>query len=96
MIEFLTSQGWNRDLAIFAAALLGVVACSSFGLIWVIFGIWLERKVAGRIQDRLGPNRTGPYGLFQTFADIGKLLIKEDITPAGADKHVYNLAPPCC
>jgi NADH-quinone oxidoreductase subunit H len=93
MIEFLVSQGWNRDMAAGVALLLGVVACSSFGLLWVIFGIWLERKVAGRIQDRLGPNRTGPFGLFQTFADIGKLLTKEDITPQGADRHVYNLAP---
>ncbi|MBX3062571.1 MAG: NADH-quinone oxidoreductase subunit NuoH [Anaerolineae bacterium] len=93
MIEFLASQGWNKDIATFAAILLGVVACASFGLIWVIFGIWLERKVAGRIQDRPGPNRTGPYGLFQTFADIGKLLTKEDITPEGADRHVYNIAP---
>lgn len=93
MIEFLTSSGWNRELATFVATLLGVVAVSTFGLLWVILGIWVERKVAGRIQDRLGPNRTGPYGLFQTFADIGKLLIKEDITPTGADKFIFNLAP---
>lgn len=93
MVQFLTSNGWDVNLATAVAIILGVVACSSFGLIWVIFGIWLERKVAGRIQDRVGPNRTGPFGLFQTFADIGKLLIKEDITPAGADRHVYNIAP---
>jgi NADH-quinone oxidoreductase subunit H len=93
MIEFLVSQGMNKDVATFLALTLGVVAVSSFGLIWVILGIWIERKFAGRVQDRLGPNRTGPYGLFQTFADIGKLLTKEDITPAGADKFIYNLAP---
>ncbi|MBX3085318.1 MAG: NADH-quinone oxidoreductase subunit NuoH [Anaerolineae bacterium] len=93
MIEFLISNGWDPNLARAVALILGVVACSSFGLIWVIFGIWLERKVAGRIQDRLGPNRTGPFGLLQTFADIGKLLTKEDITPQGADRHVFNLAP---
>jgi NADH-quinone oxidoreductase subunit H len=93
MIEFLVSQGWNSDAAFFVASLLGVVACASFGLVWIIFSIWLERKIAGRIQDRLGPNRTGPFGLFQTFADVGKLLTKEDITPDGADKHVYNIAP---
>jgi NADH-quinone oxidoreductase subunit H len=93
MIEFLTNLGWNKDLATFIALLLGVVAVSSFGLLWIIFSIWLERKVAGRVQDRVGPNRTGPWGLFQTFADIGKLLIKEDITPTGADKFVFNIAP---
>jgi len=49
--------------------------------------------VVARFQDRLGPNRVGPFGLIQPFADIIKLLIKEDITPDGADKIVYNLAP---
>src|SRR5260370_32845817 len=93
MIDFLVSQGWNKDVATGVALLLGVVAVSSFGLAWIIFGIWLERKFAGRVQDRLGPNRTGPYGLFQTFADLGKLLTKEDITPAGADKFIFNIAP---
>src|SRR5262245_55964984 len=93
MIEFLTSQGLNKDLATFIALLLGIVACSSFALLWILFSIWLERKFAGRVQDRLGPNRTGPFGLFQSFADLGKLLGKEDITPAGADLHIYNIAP---
>jgi NADH-quinone oxidoreductase subunit H len=93
MIEALVNLGWNKDIATFVALLLGVVAVSSFGLIWLILGIWVERKVAGRIQDRIGPNRTGPYGLLQTFADIGKMLTKEDITPQGADKFVYNIAP---
>src|SRR5258706_4484286 len=93
MIEFLITQGWNKDVATGVALLLGVIACSSFGLVWILIGIWVERKVAGRIQDRLGPNRTGPYGLFQSFADLGKLLTKEDITPSGADKVIYNIAP---
>jgi NADH-quinone oxidoreductase subunit H len=55
--------------------------------------VWVERKVVARFQDRLGPNRVGPFGLIQPFADIIKLLIKEDITPVGADRIVYNLAP---
>lgn len=93
MIETLIGLGWDPNLATFVALLLGAVVVSSFGLVWIIFAIWLERKVAGRIQDRLGPNRAGPYGLFQTFADVGKLLTKEDITPAGADRHIYNIAP---
>jgi NADH-quinone oxidoreductase subunit H len=49
--------------------------------------------VVARFQDRLGPNRIGPFGLIQPFADIIKLVIKEDLTPAGADKIIYNIAP---
>jgi NADH-quinone oxidoreductase subunit H len=58
-----------------------------------IFLVWVERKVVSRFQDRIGPNRVGPFGLIQPFADIIKLLIKEDITPDGADRVVYNIAP---
>jgi len=55
--------------------------------------IWVERKLAGRIQDRFGPNRAGPFGIFQSFADIIKIFTKEYITPEGADKGFYNVAP---
>src|SRR3990172_1446285 len=73
--------------------LAAILTLGTFSLLLPIFTIWLERKIAGRFQDRLGPNRVGPYGLFQSFADVFKLLTKEDITPAGADKVVFNLAP---
>jgi NADH-quinone oxidoreductase subunit H len=69
------------------AAVLGVFM-SLFALISV-----LERKILGRIQNRYGPNRVGPFGLFQPVADGIKLLIKEDIVPARADKVVHFLAP---
>ncbi len=69
----------------------GVLGAFSFAL--VIFTIWLERKLYARIQDRLGPNRVGPWGIFQTFPDMIKIFTKEYITPDGADKVVYNLAP---
>ena len=55
--------------------------------------IYLERKVVAMFQVRVGPNRTGPFGLLQPIADAVKLMMKEDITPAGADKFVYFLAP---
>jgi NADH-quinone oxidoreductase subunit H len=54
---------------------------------------WLERKGLGRIQNRLGPNRVGPCGLFQPIADGLKMLTKEDIVPRSADKVVHFLAP---
>jgi len=65
-----------------------VVFLTLFALISV-----LERKILGRIQNRYGPNRVGPFGLFQPIADGIKLLIKEDIVPARADKVIHFLAP---
>jgi NADH-quinone oxidoreductase subunit H len=55
--------------------------------------VWVERRGAGLIQDRPGPNRVGPFGLFQPLADALKFMFKEDVTPAQADKPLYLLAP---
>ena len=54
---------------------------------------WTERRLLGRFQNRVGPNRWGPFGLFQPFADLFKLLTKEDLTPSGADRIVFTLVP---
>lgn len=59
----------------------------------VLILIWLERKVSGFMQERLGPNRLGPFGVFQTIADTLKLLTKEDIVPAGTDRWIFKTAP---
>jgi len=67
-------------------------------LTMIVFGLplpltWLERKIAGHIQVRPGPYRVGPHGLLQPFADMVKLMLKEDIMPAKADKFLFKIAP---
>ncbi len=89
----LVAGGAAPGLAAFISTLLGVLLVSAFPLVLVIILIWVERKIAARVQDRIGPNRVGPYGLLQNVADAIKLIIKEDITPAGADRLIYNAAP---
>jgi NADH-quinone oxidoreductase subunit H len=67
----------------------------AFGLllIGVIFMIWFERKVIADLQNRVGPNKAGPWGLLQTLADGLKLIMKEDLIPDRADRRVFILAP---
>jgi len=89
----LVSWGLSESLVHFLLTFLGAVLLPLLALLFVIFLIWYERKMYGRIQDRFGPNRVGPWGIFQTFADMGKIFTKELITPAGADVVLYNLAP---
>lgn len=64
-----------------------------FAAVFALFGVYAERKVSAFIQDRLGPTETGKFGSLQTFADILKMLQKELITPAAADKILFVLAP---
>ena len=62
-------------------------------LLFVVFGVYAERKIAAFIQDRIGPTETGYKGLLQTFADLLKLVQKEDILPQGADRYIFLASP---
>lgn len=72
---------------------LGGVIVLGVVLLAVTYSIYGQRKVLAYMQYRVGPNRVGPFGLFQSFADILKLLIKEDIVPSKADRAMFLIAP---
>jgi len=74
------------DLAVVAMVFLPLVSLVA------MFCIWWERKVAGHMQSRLGPNRVGPFGLLQSVADGVKLILKEDLVPKNADAFLFRLA----
>src|SRR5947207_55517 len=93
LLGFFTGWGLPEIAAQILIGFLGILILISLLMVLDIVLVWVERKVVSRFQSRIGPNRVGPFGLIQPFADIIKLLIKEDITPTGADKVVYNLAP---
>src|SRR5216110_2907285 len=75
------------------SSLLNIVALLAVFLTLFALMSVLERKILGRMQNRYGPNRVGPFGLFQPVADGIKMLIKEDIVPARADKLLHFMAP---
>jgi NADH-quinone oxidoreductase subunit H len=87
-IPYITQPVAKLIVYIVMAGLIAVIAPSM-----LIILTWLERKIIARIQDRIGPNRAGPFGLLQAVADMIKMFTKEDITPDRADRIVYNLAP---
>jgi NADH-quinone oxidoreductase subunit H len=88
----------EENLAIFGTEpvwimLIKVVGVFAFLVVMTLFSIVFERKVVGRMQNRIGPNRTGPWGTLQALADGMKLAFKEEIIPTLADKPVYWIAP---
>src|SRR5512138_1278888 len=93
LLGIFTGWGMPEIAAQILIGFLGIFLLIALLMLLDIFLVWVERKVVSRFQDRIGPNRVGPFGLIQPFADIIKLIIKEDTTPGGADKVVYNIAP---
>jgi NADH-quinone oxidoreductase subunit H len=93
LLDLLTGWGLSPMLAVTLLKFLGAAVMGLGVLLLTFLLIWVERKVLARLQDRLGPNRVGPWGIFQTFADALKLVVKEIITPRGVDVVVYYLAP---
>jgi len=81
---------WGTELVV---ALIKVILALVLAIMPVIVFTWMERKVLARAQDRFGPNVAGPYGIVVAFADAIKVLTKEDIIPAAADRIVFRLAP---
>ena len=87
------NQTFNATWAtIIEMVIAGVCVIGLFAILGLVLVI-MERKVSAWIQIRLGPNRVGPKGMFQSLADTVKLLVKEAMTPSGADKFLFNLAP---
>ncbi len=84
------SPSWVVQIA---SSLINIFALlAAFLTLFALISV-LERKILGRMQNRYGPNRVGPFGLFQPIADGIKMLIKEDVVPARADKIIHFLAP---
>src|SRR5687767_3993923 len=75
------------------ADFIGLFILLNFILGFVMFEIWLERKIGGHIQLRRGPLHVGPHGALQSPADVLKLLTKEDLTPTIADRRIFKMAP---
>lgn len=92
-VSLLEKIGASQLIIDLVMASIGALVIIIFLLIMALIIIWIERKVVGRIQDRIGPNRVGPWGIFQNIADVVKLLTKEIIIPSGADLIPFLLAP---
>ncbi len=73
--------------------LVKVIVCTVMFLMGVAYTVLLERKLVGRIQNRWGPNRVGPFGLLQPLVDGAKSFLKEDLIPTAVYKPLYLLAP---
>jgi len=92
MIEILAAPSVSALDNPFVSALIGVVVMTLLMTVFVMYATWYERKFVARVQQRLGPMRTGPFGLIQPIADTFKLLSKEDLRPRTADVVAFEAA----
>ncbi len=83
----------DLDLRAVLIVLVKVVLVFGVGLVATMLMVWFERKVVAGMQNRIGPNKAGPFGILQTLADGIKLFFKEDLVPERADRFVFKLAP---
>jgi len=88
--EWFFDKGWLATLLSYLTVTTAILIAGSIGM--MLF-TWIERRGLAYMQDRKGPNRVGPYGLFQPIAEAIKTITKEDITPTGADRWVHFFAP---
>jgi NADH-quinone oxidoreductase subunit H len=90
-LDPLTEQGlmWTPILIV----VLKILVIFVVGLVATMFMVWFERKIVSGLQNRVGPNKAGPWGMLQTLADGMKLIFKEDLLPNRADRIVFRLAP---
>ena len=92
-IDAWLNESFNPAIALLTEfVIVGTMAIGLFAVLGLVL-VFMERKVSAYMQIRVGPNRVGPKGMFQTFADTIKLLLKEGLTPTGSDKFLFNLAP---
>ena len=84
---------WSTPVGWTLITVAHILAVTVVLLLVVAFIIYGDRKIFAGVQMRKGPNVVGPFGLLQSFADLGKFLIKELVIPAGADKAIFLLAP---
>ena len=85
-----SAEGWVTYLVL---GLLSILVLINIPMVLVPILIYVERRLLGRFQNRVGPNRVGPFGILQPIADAIKIMTKEDIIPRGADRLVFTMAP---